>query len=80
MEPMPIVIVKSYEQRLKELRTVLRPDCTGKEILEDWRSYAEFVVEPVGWQALWKIPNDMCDEFQIACSTTVLVSVSVHRK
>lgn len=75
MGPTPIVIVKSFEQRLKELQTVLRPDGTSKEVLEDWRSYAEFVVEPVAWQAVWKIPKDFCDEFKIASSTTVLVSV-----
>lgn len=76
MGPTPIVILKSYEQRLRELQTILRPDGTSKQVHEDWRSYAEFVVEPVGWQALWKIPKDLCDEFQIASGTTVLVSVS----
>lgn len=30
---------------------------------EQWSSQAEFLVEPVGWDALWKLSKEFCKKF-----------------
>lgn len=40
-----------------------------------WASYLEFVIESNGWHAVWKIPRNTCESFEISFPTTVLIKV-----
>lgn len=36
---------------------------------EQWSMQAELLVEPVGWDALWKLSKDFCKKFGKFCAT-----------
>uniref|UniRef100_A0A0C9QWR0 Shcbp1-b_0 protein n=1 Tax=Fopius arisanus TaxID=64838 RepID=A0A0C9QWR0_9HYME len=69
---------KSLQERLVELEEILSGRGTvvpASRIRHEWTFHVELVIEPVGWQALWKIPRLTCQEFEIHYPTIVLVQV-----
>ncbi|KAJ8916725.1 hypothetical protein NQ315_013929 [Exocentrus adspersus] len=68
---------KSLQQRLQEFRDVL----SGYEVLpsalikKEWTFYLELTVDPIGWQAVWKIPRLKCEDLNIPFPSIVLVLV-----
>ncbi|XP_063976165.1 protein nessun dorma [Diachasmimorpha longicaudata] len=69
---------KSLQERLLELEEILSGRGTvvpASRIKHEWTFHVELVIEPVGWQALWKIPRLTCQEFEIHYPTIVVVQV-----
>lgn len=69
---------KSLRERLVEYEGVLSGRDTvvpSSRIKREWTFDIELVIEPVGWQALWKIPRLTCQEFEIHYPTIVVVQV-----
>lgn len=72
-----ITFDKSYQQRFQEYMDVL----SGYEVLaanqvkREWGCYLELVMDPNGWQAVWKIPRITCEKHKILFPTIVLVYV-----
>lgn len=72
-----ITFEKSFQERLSEYKDILGgrgppPVC---DIQNEWYFYIENLVEPAGWQAVWKISRQKCDEFKIQFPTLVIVMV-----
>lgn len=70
---------KCLQDRLTEFTNILSNRGGGivpaSQIRADWAYHIELVLEPVGWQALWKIPRLTCQDFQIHYPTIVVVEV-----
>lgn len=69
---------KDKQQRLDEYLNILsgRGDVVpASQIHSEWSYHIELVIEPLGWQALWKIPRLSCQEFGIHYPTIVVVEV-----
>ncbi|XP_076242546.1 SHC binding and spindle associated nessun dorma [Calliopsis andreniformis] len=69
---------KSLQERLVELTEILSSRgeiVPASQIQAEWSYHIELVIEPVGWQALWKIPRLVCEDFQIHYPTIVVVEV-----
>ncbi|XP_076633558.1 SHC binding and spindle associated nessun dorma [Colletes latitarsis] len=69
---------KSLQERLVELTEILSSRgeiVPASQIKAEWSYHVELVIEPVGWQALWKIPRLICEDFQIHYPTIVVVEV-----
>ncbi|KAK2576716.1 hypothetical protein KPH14_005372 [Odynerus spinipes] len=69
---------KSLQERLVEFSEILssRHDIvSSSQIKSEWSYYVELVIEPTGWQALWKIPRMTCQDFKIHYPTIVVVEV-----
>ncbi|KZC06928.1 PREDICTED: SHC SH2 domain-binding protein 1 [Dufourea novaeangliae] len=69
---------KSLQERLVELTEILSSRgeiVPASQIQAEWCYHVELVIEPVGWQALWKIPRLVCEDFQIHYPTIVVVEV-----
>lgn len=69
---------KSLQERLTEFTNILsdRGDVVpASQIRAEWAYHTELVLEPVGWQGLWKIPRLTCQDFQIHYPTIVAVEV-----
>ncbi|KAF3428278.1 hypothetical protein E2986_09146 [Frieseomelitta varia] len=69
---------KSLQERLVELTEILssRDEIVpASQIKAEWSYYIELVIEPVGWQALWRIPRLVCESFHIHYPTIVVVQV-----
>lgn len=74
-----ITFEKSFQERLSEYRDILGvngrvPVC---RIKDEWYYYIENLLEPAGWQAVWKISRQKCDEFKIQFPTLVIVMVGI---
>jgi len=72
-----ITFEKSFQERLSEYKDVFGvsghvPVC---RIQDEWYYYIENLIEPAGWQAVWKISRQKCDEFKIRFPTLVIVMV-----
>lgn len=72
-----ITFEKSFQERLSEYKDILGvsshiPVC---RIQDEWYYYIENLLEPAGWQAVWKISRLKCDEFKIRFPTLVIVMV-----
>jgi hypothetical protein len=72
-----ITFEKSFQQRLSEYREVLgsRGPLPVSEVRNEWYYYIESLLEPAGWQAVWKISRRKCEEFEIQFPTLVVVMV-----
>lgn len=76
------VFTKTFEQRLEEFKDVLCsrdspiPAC---DVADEWSYSLEAFIEPTGWQALWKISRQICDELNIVFPKYVFVKVSMLR-
>ncbi|XP_053999247.1 protein nessun dorma [Hylaeus anthracinus] len=69
---------KSLQERLIELTEILSSRgeiVPASQIQAEWSYHVELVIEPVGWQALWKIPRLVCEDFQVHYPTIVVVEV-----
>ncbi|XP_031849755.1 SHC binding and spindle associated nessun dorma isoform X2 [Nomia melanderi] len=69
---------KSLQERLVELTEILSSRgevVPASQIQAEWSYHVELVIEPVGWQALWKIPRLVCEDFQIHYPTIVVVEI-----
>lgn len=70
---------KSFQERFQEYVDIL----TGYEIQQlslshlkkIWSVHLEQSVDPMGWQAIWKIPRITCERLEISFPTLVLVYV-----
>ncbi|KAK0095817.1 hypothetical protein PV326_007291 [Microctonus aethiopoides] len=69
---------KSLQERLVEFTEILSSRGTivpASQIKSEWSYHVELVIEPVGWQALWKIPRLTCQDFEIHYPTIVVIEV-----
>ncbi|XP_043594178.1 protein nessun dorma [Bombus pyrosoma] len=69
---------KSLQERLVELTEILSSRgeiVPASQIQAEWSYHIELVIEPVGWQALWRIPRLVCEDFHIHYPTIVVVEV-----
>lgn len=69
---------KSLQERLVEFNEILSSRgeiVAASQIQAEWSYHVELVIEPVGWQALWRIPRLVCEDFQIHYPTIVVVEV-----
>ncbi|XP_043466203.1 protein nessun dorma-like [Leptopilina heterotoma] len=69
---------KSLQERLVEYTGILsnrEEIVSASQIRSEWSYHVEFVIEPVGWRALWKIPKLTCQDFQIHYPTIVAVVI-----
>ncbi|KAF2904720.1 hypothetical protein ILUMI_01457 [Ignelater luminosus] len=72
-----ITFNKTYQERLLEFTNILSgyDVLSASNVKKEWSFYLEISLEPVGWQAIWKIPRLTCEELNIAFPTVVLVYV-----
>ncbi|KDR10984.1 protein nessun dorma isoform X2 [Zootermopsis nevadensis] len=77
MSPDIITFEKSFQQRLSEYMDILgaRGHLPSSGIQNEWYYYIESLLEPAGWQAIWKISRRKCEEFEIQFPTLVVVMV-----
>ncbi|XP_069686666.1 protein nessun dorma isoform X1 [Periplaneta americana] len=77
MPPEIIVFEKSFEQRLGEYTDILcaRGFLPASGVRDEWYFYIESTMEAAGWQAVWKISRQKCEEFKIKFPTLVFVVV-----
>lgn len=77
MSPDIIKFEKSFQQRLSEYVDILgaRDHLPASGIQNEWYYYIENVLEPAGWQAIWKVSRQKCEEFKIQFPTLVVVMV-----
>lgn len=76
---------KSFQERLVEFTDILSSKessisdqvrvIPSSQIRPEWSFLLELVIEPIGWQALWKIPRLTCQDFKIHYPTIVIVQV-----
>ncbi|XP_015182736.1 PREDICTED: SHC SH2 domain-binding protein 1 [Polistes dominula] len=67
---------KCLQERLIEFSEILSSrgeTVSASQVKLEWLNYVELVIEPTGWQALWKIPRLTCQEFKIHYPTIVVV-------
>lgn len=73
-----LVFDKSYQERLQEYNDIF---CNRTVSLSDvrdiWSFYLECMMDPAGWQAIWKIPRLKCERLSISFPTIVLVYVEL---
>ncbi|KAJ6649971.1 Protein nessun dorma [Pseudolycoriella hygida] len=69
---------KSLMDRLKEAQNVLITDkrIPASRVIEEWGYHVELLIEPAGWQAIWKISRVICEELKIKYPTTVYGTVT----
>lgn len=41
----------------------------------EWCDFLDFEIEHSGWQAIWKMPRILCEEFKVIYPNMVLVTV-----
>jgi hypothetical protein len=72
-----ITFGKTFQQRLAEYTDILhgRGPLPASGIQNEWYYYIENLLEPTGWQAVWKISRQKCEEFKIQFPTLVIVMV-----
>lgn len=77
MSPNIITYEKSFEQRFSEYMDILcaRGHLPAPGIRNEWYYYIDNLLEPAGWQAIWKISRRKCEEFGIQFPTLVFVMV-----
>ncbi|XP_034231190.1 protein nessun dorma [Thrips palmi] len=69
---------KTREKRLEEFKDVL---CSSgapvlvTDVVDEWSCTLENFIEPTGWQALWKISRQICEELKIMFPKFVFVKV-----
>ncbi|XP_011163398.1 protein nessun dorma [Solenopsis invicta] len=69
---------KTLAERLEEYTNILSTPgriVPASTIRTEWVCDVELVIEPVGWQALWKISRATCENYSIRYPTIVLVEV-----
>lgn len=72
---------KTREKRLEEFKDVL---CSSgapvlvTDVADEWSCTLENFIEPTGWQALWKISRQICEELNIIFPKFVFVRVCIY--
>lgn len=69
---------KTLAERLEEYASILSTRgriVPASNIRAEWVCDVELVIEPVGWQALWKISRATCENYSIRYPTIVKVEV-----
>ncbi|XP_011640603.1 protein nessun dorma [Pogonomyrmex barbatus] len=68
---------KTLTERLEEYTNILTTTgiVPASNIRSQWVCDVEVVIEPVGWQAMWKISRDTCENYNIRYPTIVMVDV-----
>lgn len=69
---------KTLAERLEEYTNILSAQgriVPASSIRTEWVCDVELVIEPVGWQALWKISRTTCENYGIRYPTIVKVEV-----
>ncbi|XP_066991249.1 protein nessun dorma isoform X3 [Anabrus simplex] len=77
MAPDQITFTKSLQQRLEDYKEIL---CTHKvlpasDVRKEWAYHADLVLEPSGWQAVWKVSRRKCDDLRIQFPAYLFVMV-----
>lgn len=72
-----IRIEKTYEQRLQEYTKIFTGDGPFSllRIQKSFSAHLELLIEPSGWQAVWKVPKATCYDYKISFPTVLLVHV-----
>lgn len=72
-----ILFDKSLQQRFVEYDEIFSRNepLTLSQIKKEWSNYLEFSIDPMGWQAVWKIPRFTCEDLNISFPTLVIVCV-----
>lgn len=69
---------KTLATRLQECTDVLqatdRP-VAASCVRAEWSYFVELQIEPTGWQAFWRLPRIICEEFRVAYPTVVFGTV-----
>ncbi|XP_038217515.1 protein nessun dorma isoform X1 [Zerene cesonia] len=74
MMPAVFTFVRSDNEILQEL---LRVFSSGRgNTREQWSIHAEALVEPVGWDALWKLSKEFCKKFEVRFPCVAYISVT----
>ncbi|CAK1590130.1 unnamed protein product [Parnassius mnemosyne] len=70
--------VYSFNRSDSEIRQeLLRVFSSGRGTArEQWSMQAELLVEPVGWDALWKLSKDYCKKFEVRFPCVAYVTVT----
>lgn len=71
---------KSVQQRLTDYTDILYNDkkvTPASRIRTEWATHLNLVIEPVGWQALWKLPRLTCQDLEVHYPTIVFVEVEL---
>lgn len=74
----PFTFEKNYDERLKDFTEILNPTLKTSAIKATWSACVDLIVDPIGWQAIWKISRNLCLDLKIyfPCSVIVYVSIS----
>lgn len=65
---------KTKFERLLEVSSVLRPgelQIPTSSVRNEWANYVEVTIEPTGWQAVWRIPRLVCEDFSLIFPTVL---------
>ncbi|CAG9559243.1 unnamed protein product [Danaus chrysippus] len=66
---------RSDNDILQELMRVFSTGrCTARE---QWSMQAELIVEPLGWDALWKLSKDFCKKFEVRYPCVAYITVTL---
>ncbi|XP_054262874.1 protein nessun dorma-like [Macrosteles quadrilineatus] len=71
------VFSKSFQERLDEYNCILTSDLKADDVKREWSNFLEFLIEPAGWRAIWKISHDVCTSLKINFPSTVVVTVDL---
>lgn len=69
---------KSIEERLADFNDILGSQnkvLPASKVKHEWCLYLELVIERAGWRALWKIPRDKCDLYDITYPNVVIAYI-----
>lgn len=79
MLPSIIKFDKTFEERYAEFMNILLSDKDQKlpsnSVKDEWCCYAESVLEPSAWQAVWKMSTKECENVVIPFPTSAFVMV-----
>lgn len=69
---------KSLLTRIQETSMVLGARAgpiAASAVQTEWANYVEIAIEPIGWQALWRIPRVLCEDLAIPFPTVIMGTV-----
>uniref|UniRef100_A0A1B6KS84 Right handed beta helix domain-containing protein n=1 Tax=Graphocephala atropunctata TaxID=36148 RepID=A0A1B6KS84_9HEMI len=75
MSHKPFAFVKDYMERFQDLSNVLTNNVMATEVQKEWSNCMEFAMEPIGWQAIWKLSRHLCTDLKINFPCTAIVVV-----
>uniref|UniRef100_A0A1B6FCS6 Right handed beta helix domain-containing protein n=1 Tax=Cuerna arida TaxID=1464854 RepID=A0A1B6FCS6_9HEMI len=75
MSHKPFIFVKGFTERFNELSNVLTNDVMASDVQKEWSNCMELAIEPIGWQAIWKMSRQLCIDLKINFPFTAIVVV-----